>query len=339
MAMLDELPHVTARIRVAGELATEYDPVDVQETVVNLDNEGVKIPKRLCYIESKSGAEFAIEIAVSDKYQPPHSHNCFIATVYIDGQLMRSKLMDVPLSRRRQKTILISSGKVEPETGGGKPIFGKFVFAPITKTSDPLSADRLKEDLKRAETLGTIRLCLATGRCDEKESRKQSVRYSTSREAELAEKALKGKAISHATTLAETTEKPSSNVQLTRDRRLVGEIFFRYRSYRMSFRLYKYCLSHHNSLTFDAEALQHELIIPRTPSPEPSATNSIDANALAHLSESDIRRLALERLRDTQIKNETSHVKREAEEASQSPRQWKCVKLNDGKEVVDLTNE
>lgn len=44
------------------------------------------------------------------------------------------------------------------------------------------------------------------------------------------------------------------------------------------------------------------MIIPRTPSLEPSATTSIDASALSLLSESDIRRLALERLRDTQVR-------------------------------------
>lgn len=44
------------------------------------------------------------------------------------------------------------------------------------------------------------------------------------------------------------------------------------------------------------------MIIPRTPSPEPSATTSIDASALSLLTESDIRRLALERLRDTQVR-------------------------------------
>ncbi|KAG4265285.1 hypothetical protein FPRO04_00431 [Fusarium proliferatum] len=249
MAVLDEVPHVTARIRVAGELATEYDPLDDEETVVNLDKEGIKIPRRVCYIESKSGVEFTIEIAISNKYQPPNSHDSFIAKVYIDGQWRRSKILDVPLSSSREMAIIISSGRVSPETRVEAPMLGKFVFAPINTISDPTSADRLKEDLKRAETLGTIRLCLFT------------------------------------------------------------------------------------------EALQHEMIIPRTPSPEPSATTSIDASALSLLTESDIRRLALERLRDTQIKNEPSHVKREAEEASQSPRRWKFVRLDDGKEAVDLTDD
>ncbi|KAF9772801.1 hypothetical protein IL306_009441 [Fusarium sp. DS 682] len=81
------------------------------------------------------------------------------------------------------------------------------------------------------------------------------------------------------------------------------------------------------------------MIIPRTPSPKPSATTSLDENALSHLSESDIRRLALERLRETQVKEEVLRIKREAEETPHTPRQWKLVKLDDGKEAVDLTDD
>ena len=131
MAVLDEVPHVTARVRVAGELATEYDPLDDEEAVVKLDKEGTKIPRKVCYIESKSGAEFAIEIVVSDKYQPPNSHDSFIAEVYVDGERRRCKILDVPLSSSRKKAIIISSGRVSPETRAKKPILGKFVFAPI----------------------------------------------------------------------------------------------------------------------------------------------------------------------------------------------------------------
>ncbi|KAI1031993.1 hypothetical protein LB504_000503 [Fusarium proliferatum] len=141
MAVLDEVPHVTARVRVAGELATEYDPLDDEEAVVKLDKEGIKIPRKVCYVESKSGAEFAIEIAVSDKYQPPNSHDSLIAEVYVDGELRRNKLLEVPLSSSREEAVIISSGRVSPETWAKKPILGKFVFAPInticsTRTSN-----------------------------------------------------------------------------------------------------------------------------------------------------------------------------------------------------------
>ncbi|ENH61423.1 hypothetical protein FOC1_g10016238 [Fusarium oxysporum f. sp. cubense race 1] len=315
MAVLDEVPLVTARVRVAGELATEYDPLDNQESVINLDKEGTKIPTRNCYIESKSGAEFAVEVTVSDKYRLPHSHDTLIAEVSIDGQVMESCYIRTPFSPGMPSTIVISSAEFLAEKE--RVVARKFVFAPITKTSDHISTDRLNNDIKQAETLGTIRLLLTTGRF-EGPCFKKPLSWHGGRDVELAEKALKGRAISHATLLAETDKKPYLNRSTIGHRRLLGEIFFRYRSY---------------------QALQHEMIIPRTPSPKLSATAGLDEDSLSHLSESDIRRLALERQHDTQAKDEVSQVKREAAENPRTPRQWKFVRLEDGKEAIDLTDD
>jgi hypothetical protein len=44
------------------------------------------------------------------------------------------------------------------------------------------------------------------------------------------------------------------------------------------------------------------MIVPRTPSPELSATTGFDDDPLSHLSESNIRRLALERLHYPQVR-------------------------------------
>ncbi|EWZ51710.1 uncharacterized protein FOBCDRAFT_313691 [Fusarium oxysporum Fo47] len=315
MAVLDEVPLVTARVRVAGELATEYDPLDNQESVINLDKEGTKLPTRNCYIESKSGAEFAVEVTVSDKYRLPHSHDTLIAEVSIDGQMMESCYIRTPFSPGMPSTIVISSAEFLAEKE--RVVARKFVFAPITKTSDHISTDRLNNDIKQAETLGTIRLLLTTGRF-EGPCFKKPLSWHGGRDVELAEKALKGRALSHATLLAETDKKPYLNRSTIGHRRLLGEIFFRYRSY---------------------QALQHEMIIPRTPSPKLSATAGLDEDSLSHLSESDIRRLALERLHDTQAKDKVSQVKREAAENPRTPRQWKFVRLEDGKEAVDLTDD
>ncbi|RBQ70136.1 hypothetical protein FVER14953_00584 [Fusarium verticillioides] len=135
MAVLDEIPLVTARVRVAGELATEYDALDDQEPVINLDKEGSKIPTRNCYIESKSGAEFAVEVTVSGKYRLPHSHDRFIAEVFIDGQWMESRCIGTPFSPGMSSTIVISGAEFLAENE--RVVTRKFVFAPITKTCKP----------------------------------------------------------------------------------------------------------------------------------------------------------------------------------------------------------
>ncbi|KAM0365654.1 hypothetical protein ACHAPZ_010032 [Fusarium culmorum] len=81
------------------------------------------------------------------------------------------------------------------------------------------------------------------------------------------------------------------------------------------------------------------MVIPRTPSPEPPAVANDGDDVLSHLSESEIRRLAMERLRDSNIKLESSGIKREANGHPATTRPWKVVKLDDGKEAVDLTEE
>ncbi|KAF5686579.1 hypothetical protein FDENT_5744 [Fusarium denticulatum] len=303
MAVLDEVPLVTARVQVAGELATEYHPLHDQEPVINLNSQGKNIPTRNCYIESNSGAEFAVEVTVSGRYRLPHSHDRFIAEVFIDGQWMESRCIGTPFSPGMSSTIIISGAEFLAENQ--RVVTRNFVFAPITKTSDHISTDRLNNDIKQAETLGTIRLRLITG-WFEGSSFPKPLTWHGGRDVELAEKALKGRAISHAT------------LSKIDDMRLLGEIFFRYRSY---------------------QALQYEMIIPRTPSPELSATAGFDEDPLSRLSESDIRRLALERLHDTQVRDEVSQMKRETSENLRTPRPWKFVRLEDGKEAIDLTDD
>ncbi|KAM0236604.1 hypothetical protein ACHAP5_009335 [Fusarium lateritium] len=89
----------------------------------------------------------------------------------------------------------------------------------------------------------------------------------------------------------------------------------------------------------EAEALQHEMIIPRTPSPGPSSETGLVADALSQLSESDIRRLAMERLQENMVKDESPRVKREADRSPCTPRQWKMINFDDGKMAVDLTDD
>jgi len=132
MVVLDEVPLVTARVRVAGELATEYDPPDDQEPVISLDKEGNNIPTRSCYIESKSGAEFAVEVKVSDKYRLPRFHDAFVAEVFIDGQWMESRCLGSPFYPGMSSTIVISSTEFLAENE--RVAVSKFVFAPIIKT-------------------------------------------------------------------------------------------------------------------------------------------------------------------------------------------------------------
>ncbi|QPC75473.1 hypothetical protein HYE68_006225 [Fusarium pseudograminearum] len=264
MAVINEIPHVTARIRVAGELATEYDvPDDVKMIAPNA--EAVATPSKHCYIECKSGAEFAIDFTVSPGFKFFGKNDIIRVNTFIDGALCQDEyLSEFPLN---------------------------------TETGDSASRSKIEEDALRAKGLGTIKLAVSTAKTSKKQSKQRSSGPTILHQSDFAEKALKGKEISHATT---------------------GD----------------------NTLTiFNAEALQHEMVIPRTPSPEPPAVANDGDDVLSHLSESEIRRLATERLRESNIKLESSGIKREANDHLATTRPWKVVKLDDGKEAVDLTDE
>ncbi|KAM0296848.1 hypothetical protein ACHAO9_000495 [Fusarium lateritium] len=229
MAVLDEVPHIIARVRVAGELAIEYKPLDDQDIAVISDQEVPKVPTAHCYIESKSDAQFIIEVTVTSNFKFPKDHDCITANAHIDGQWMcgmvhhKSDFYDQP------QTISLSYARQDGPSG--TPVGKNFFFAAITKNCDTPAKDRVSDDIERAKTLGTIRLCLRTAQISRHEPWKPN-RVTRTQHFDLAEKALKGKEISHATSLAESSEEVSSTSCVVKNSHDFGQFVFRYRSYR-----------------------------------------------------------------------------------------------------------
>ncbi|KAM0305150.1 hypothetical protein ACHAPM_001524 [Fusarium culmorum] len=314
MAVIDEIPHVTARIRVAGELATEYDvPYDVEMIAPNAEEDTT--PSKHCYIECKSGAEFAIDFTVSPGFKFFGKNDIIRVNTFIDG----ARICSLGVNKHelgRQVTRIKSTTRCHIDKGRAE--IKKFMFTSITK-SDSASRSKIEEDALRAKGLGTIKLAVFTAKKSKKQSNQRSSGPAILHQSDFAEKALKGKEISHTTALAATGNIVSMGRMLNTENKIhLGDFFFHYRSH---------------------EALQHEMVIPRTPSPEPPAVANDGDDVLSHLSESEIRRLAMERLRDSNIKLESSGIKREANGHPATTRPWKVVKLDDGKEAVDLTEE
>ncbi|EKJ78370.1 hypothetical protein NXS19_001207 [Fusarium pseudograminearum] len=314
MAVIDGTPHITARIRVAGELATEYDvPDDVEMIAPNAEEDTT--PSKHCYIECKSGAEFAIEVTVSSGFKIPSMNDTVWMLIFIDGAYMGSLNIEKH-ELERQVTRIKTDAVFNLEEGGAE--VKKFMFTSITK-SDSASRSKIEEDALRAKGLGIIKVVVYTAKTSKKQLNRHAPGVTIVHQSDFAEKALKGKGISHATALAATGDIiPRHRIIDIENRINLGEFFFHYRSH---------------------EALQNEMVIPRTPSPEPPAVAIDGDDVLSHLSESEIRRLAMERLRDSNIKLESSGIKHEANGHPATTRPWKVVKLDDGKEAVDLTDE
>ncbi|KAL6919801.1 hypothetical protein FSST1_003827 [Fusarium sambucinum] len=285
MAVLDEIPHITARVRVAGELATEYGVPDDFEMIDHARTANDTTPTKHCYIECKSGAEFAIEVTVSSGFNIPMNNDA-----NNQAQITREE------ARHRDPIVRT-----------------------ISCSHDSASKSKIEEDALRAKDLGVIKIVIVTGTDLKQQYKASPCPTLTDQQQEFAEKALKGKGISHTTTFAETGPiVPIPDTCCVKNVVIAGNFFFHYQSH---------------------EALQHEMIIPRTPSLEPPVVAEDGEDVLSRLSESEIRRLAMERLRDNNIKQESSGIKREADEHPATTRPWKVVKLDDGKEAVDLTDE
>jgi hypothetical protein len=133
MAVIDEVPQMTARVRVAGQLATEYEAPDDFEMIDDPSTEEDTTPSKHCYIECKSGAEFAIEVEVSSDFKIPRTNDTIWIQVFIDGGYMDNLAVDKhDLRNKGQVTGIMSSARCVMDTG--RAMDKKFVFAPITRS-------------------------------------------------------------------------------------------------------------------------------------------------------------------------------------------------------------
>ncbi|KAJ3504061.1 hypothetical protein NM208_g16390 [Fusarium decemcellulare] len=317
MAVLAGTPHVSARVRVAGEVTTEYEALDDCQIA---DTNDAAYSTSHCYIESKTGAEFRVEVTIAPDFPFAREHDTVAAHVYIDGGWVSSALVQKHFLHFFQQpyTMEISYAKCRTETDGPL-VLKNFAFAPITRT-DTTSHDKEASDAQRAKWLGTIRVKIFTAKYEGTEDWRTVPVY-REKDMEFSEKAMKGRELSHGTCLTESTREPPAKASKLSDYKLLGTFIFYYRSH---------------------EALQHEMIIPRSPSPtalKPPERDPIE-EGLSLLSEDEVRRLAAERLRDMQVKREPRRVKREGESTPILPvRPLKAIKLDDGTEVFDLTDD
>ncbi|KAG7106862.1 hypothetical protein HYQ44_013840 [Verticillium longisporum] len=306
-----EVPGIDAWVEVNGQRAEAYNDDDVSSREVNDMPARYQVFK---YIESIDNASFTVQAHLSrevTQHAPPPC-DTVIGELFVDGKHFDGK-------------------KVESRSRAGYVHLLKLVFSAVSTVDDTDTA-RIASDLEAAKHLGLIQLRFFTG-VDIGHTMAQrpdsTIPTSTS---ELAEKSLKGKAISHGTSFSHGADLPASRhvmVDYVLGRQPFAVINFKYRSRR---------------------ALQQELILPRTPSPDP------ELQVLEGMSTEQVRRLAAEHLHSlhepTQVKEENQavaktekkpSVKRERDEVDltmpPSQREWKYTRTANGARAVDLTED
>ncbi|KAH6990665.1 hypothetical protein BKA56DRAFT_213412 [Ilyonectria sp. MPI-CAGE-AT-0026] len=306
MAVLPGVTGISACIRVAGEVATEYQDPEQQS-----DSESGK-PSSHCYIESRAGLEFGIETTVTRGYDLKHGHDHLIIWPTIDGQLRTGKTLDLKPVRMFTETAVLSTAYIASDTAN-MVNNANFVFIPITTSDD--RENMYAHDPKTAKSLGTIMVEVGTARYTGRKVFKAPM-VEKKKSITVHEKAMKGRELTHGSSLAPGSLIRVTHQSLHTDYTRIGTFHFYYRSHK---------------------GLQAQMIIPRSPSPTLPMGQDAD---LSHLSDAEIRRLARERLQIVKTMDENpASVKREPGSPPSSLRPLKLVKLDDGTEAIDLTEE
>ncbi|TGJ85623.1 hypothetical protein E0Z10_g3168 [Xylaria hypoxylon] len=149
MAVLEDLPGVEVTVQIAGKDAIEYDADDDDDGEKSLAKHPT-CPTVTKYIECIDDAEFAIKVVASREYEWGYKNHALMATVYIDGNHIISRIISDPT-----EDILDSTKAFCQQSRQWKRYKLKFSAVSITDDSHP---ERLTQDLKVVKQLGLIRV-------------------------------------------------------------------------------------------------------------------------------------------------------------------------------------
>ncbi|KAI1654261.1 hypothetical protein F4813DRAFT_210382 [Daldinia decipiens] len=322
MAVLEDVPGIEVTVQVAGIDAAEYEDPNASEQ----DVAGANCPTSTKYIECIDGAEFAIKTRVTGDYRWSHPVTALNWDFRMDDKSTRGYVIrrgdmvnGVATKTKADDTVYCSHTK--------QWIRQRFQFSAVDVVDDA-KKDRIEDDTKIAKHLGMIQVRIY--RCIYLGHRASSFRKpTTSNKLELAEKSLKGKAISHGTSFLSSGKgvpaPTSCNISYLDGRdKPIATFRFHYRS---------------------RDALKREMVIPRSPSPSPGPKREV-----ARMSRAELERLAGERLvqlqRDGNIKEERKpSLKREFKEVvdlsgeTERPGKSSRTALEIPEEVIDLTDD
>ncbi|KAI1878910.1 hypothetical protein JX265_003087 [Neoarthrinium moseri] len=305
----EDIPGIEVAVQIGGEDAAEYDAPDAGDE----DAARASLTK---YVECIDNAQFSVRVKVNGDYDWRYKNHDLCFRLYVDGHFVSGRIFDHDYPR----TDTIRGYHTENRETG-QWYLHKLQFAPVT-TVDDAKRERVEKDAKIAKDLGVITVKVYRGTTGARIA--GSSADPKKRQLELAEKSLKGKAVSHGATYGPKEigqQQTYSNFIY-----LPGEG--------------QSSIANFNFLYRSREALKRELIIPRSPSPSLATMSAAERDRLA------MKRL--EQLKEKKVKNERGRrVKREfgemfdlTEDGDDAPRHrpGKMTRMSSGRvvEVIDL---
>ncbi|PNY27099.1 Uncharacterized protein TCAP_02975 [Tolypocladium capitatum] len=197
MAVIPQIPGLTVKVKVAGQITTEY--ATSNEASDGDQGKPSGVPHTTCYIESASGVAFGVQVTLTSAFTFVAPYEALLVYFYIDGLWVRS--------------TFVTTNSIDSER--------------------PLEDDartRIANDAKTAESLGTIRITAHTayGRTQSRAYVPPTLRDDA--DFELAEKSMKGKELSHGTSFPAGAVVARPTVAAFQHRHQLGEFVFKYRS-------------------------------------------------------------------------------------------------------------
>ncbi|PBP20774.1 hypothetical protein BUE80_DR008128 [Diplocarpon rosae] len=330
MAILNAVPGLRVTIQSCNEDLQEYeDDGEWSQRRFAHISEGKRSQK---FVESRTDAEFRIKLTLKHPFKMNSQSLAF--KVSVDGHgIAQATCTDSWFTRSSgyyMELITAKLDRISPTQLSSRAL----KFSSIKKVDDPDSA-RVKKDVKALAEIGQI--VVSVFRAEHRDVYLPPlVNYSSAHHrppAEVAEKALKGQAISHGVAYGEqqiVTRASKETYDLDGPNNPIGVFVFKYRS---------------------REDLQSELIIPRSPSPETAPapalrarTSTSDSAEKRRLERMAVLKRELAELEGTAlIKTEGQDVKpnrkRPSSGASSSKRPFKSSRGASGSVFIDLTDD
>ncbi|KAI0532239.1 hypothetical protein GGR58DRAFT_507661 [Xylaria digitata] len=339
MAINDDVPGIEVTVRCHERPLHELDDPNAHD-----NDDPVACPTTSKYIECVDNTEFDVSIVIDSSYAWGYRNHVLIADTYVDGERIRGSVIRGKETDFDGLAIRQIKGQ-EVCNSSGTWSLRRFKFAPV-KTIDDARKDRVESDLKVAKSLGTIEVKF-TRAIEYGPGTSRRIHNAREGTFELAEKSLKGKAVSHGTSygVCEAISMPTwvDARDIVEDNGPILVYKFMYRS--------KGIVNSTNLetqkvlvllLTNSADALKRELIIPRSPSRSPTLENmtSAERDRLARERLNELREQKIKREnRDPLIKRELGEIL-DLTQDPPAPRPTKKSRLG-GKEVyvIDLTDD
>ncbi|KAJ2989852.1 hypothetical protein NUW58_g3256 [Xylaria curta] len=191
MAIHDDVPGLEVTVQCHRRPLPELEDPNSHD-----NDDAVACPLTTKYIECVDDTEFDIVVNVNSDYEWGYRNHVLLAATFVDGKRIREPMIRSSSVKGYDGRITrVIAGQEVREDATSLWSVRKFKFAAV-KTIDDAQKERVESDLQVAKSLGTIEVRFSRA-IEYGLIQSRAIDNSGPRSFELAEKSLKGKAVSH----------------------------------------------------------------------------------------------------------------------------------------------